>query len=113
MKTLVKFFEEHGYLNDEMSIWIGNEGAAGNAEGYFIYDHCGIDKLREELPDCKVYAFRHSDYDDANPATLEINEVVVNFFGYFVTDTDLDTAFAHKDWQEVYDWDYDTWSMGK
>ena len=107
MQNLKDFFENNHYLADEMAIWLGNESCAGNAVGYIMYDHIGLDRLRKELPDYKVYALRESDELNGDPATMENKEVIVNFFGYFISKTDFDSAFANKDWVEVYEWDYD------
>lgn len=104
--------EANNYLADEMTIWVGREAGVGKAEGYVIYDHRGIDKVRDDL--CgdvfKIYAIREDDYGNCDPASIENHEVVVNFFGYFITEEDLDWAFKETDWQEVYDWDYDPWN---
>lgn len=109
-KTLAKVFEMNGWIADEMTIWVGNDASCGKANGYIIYNHDGINTIRKALPNFKVYTLRESDDLDGNPASIENKEVMVNFFGYFITQTDLDYAFTNKDWQEVWDWDYDPWN---
>lgn len=100
------------YLADPMTIWVGTDAVCGKANGYIVYNHDGIDNIRKVVGEkYKVYALRENDDLDGNPATLEIGEVVVNFFGYFVTETDLDWAFANREFQPVYDWDYDPWGI--
>lgn len=103
--------EKLGYLADPMTIWIGRDASVGKVNGYIIYDHKGIDNVREEFKGFKVYALRESDELNGDPATIENTEVVVNFFGYFITDSDLDWAYAKTDWHEVWNWDYDPWDM--
>lgn len=110
-KDIENAISNNNLMADQMTIWVGNEGNCGKAEGYIIYDHCGIDNVREILPSdkFKVYAFRETDDLDGDPATIENQEVMVNFFGYFVTETDLDWIFTEKYFREVWDWDYDPW----
>ena len=103
--------EKLGYIGDPMTIWAGRDGSVGEAKGYIIYNHHGIDNIRKAFKDFKVYAIREDDYGNCDPASIEINEVVVNFFGYFITEEDLDWAFKETDWHEIYDWDYDPWNM--
>ena len=96
-------------LSDEMTIWACRDGVA-QAMGFIIYNHCGIDTLREAFKGvANVYALRESDDLDGDPATIENEEVMVNFFGYFVTDSDLDWIFKNEAYREVWTWDYDPW----
>jgi hypothetical protein len=101
--------EANNLMADHMHIWVGNEGACGDAKGFIIYNHIGIDNIREMLCEgtFKVYALRESDELDGDPATIENNEVMVNFFGYFITETDFDWCFKERDWQPLFSWDYD------
>jgi hypothetical protein len=102
-------FEANDLIADEMTIWAGSEGTA-EASGFIVYNHIGIDKLRNIVgKPFKVYAFRESDELDGDPATIENQEVYVNFFGYFVTETDLDWLFKEREYVEMYSWDYDPW----
>lgn len=115
MKTyetpLYKSLKAEQYLADPMTLWVGADAVCGKADGYIVYNHDGIDNVRLAVGDgYKVYALRETDDLDGNPATLENGEVVVNFFGYFVTETDLDWAFANREFQPVYDWTYDPWA---
>lgn len=98
------------FLNDPMTIWAGNEGTE-KANGVILYNHCGLDYLRNILaPDgYKVYALRENDDLDGDPATIENTDVMVNFFGYFVTKTDLDWMFKEREFVEICTWDYDPW----
>ena len=73
--------------------------------------HKGLGNVRKDFKDVKVYALRESDELNGDTATIENMEVVVNFFGYFLTESDLDWAFANIDYQPIYDWDYDPWNM--
>ena len=98
-------------LSDEMTIWACRDGVA-QAMGFIIYNHCGIDTLREAFKGvAKVYALRESDDLEGDPATIENEEVMVNFFGYFVTDSDLGWIFKNETYREVYTWDYDPWEV--
>lgn len=104
--------DANNLLADPMSIWVGNEGCCGKAKGFIIYNHQpGLEALREMLcgDDFKLYALRENDELNGDPATIENKEVVVNFFGYFITETDFDWCFEERDWQELYTWDYDPW----
>ena len=103
--------EKLGYGADPMTIWVGRDASVGEAKGYIIYDHKGLGNIRKDFKDFKVYALRESDELNGDPATIENMEVVVNFFGYFITEEDLDWAFAKTDFQPIYDWDYDPWDM--
>lgn len=107
---LSRKYQSIGFLADPMTIWVGNEACCGKASGFIVYNHDGIDNIRQRVGDgLKVYALREDDDLNGDPATIENKEVVVNFFGYFVTETDLDWCFKGREWQPVYDWDYDPW----
>ena len=115
-KLLETLRKTDGLLADPMTLWVGSDACCGKANGVIVYNHSGLGYIRGICKDetihpsgLKVYALRESDELDGNPATLENGEVVVNFFGYFVTETDLDWAFANREFQPVYDWDYDPW----
>ena len=101
--------EANGFIADPMTVWVGDEGCCGKASGFLIANHIGLDQIRQLLcgDTFKVYAIRESDELNCEPATIENREVMVNFFGYFITETDLDWCFRCCDWQEVYNWDYD------
>lgn len=102
-------FDANNILADEMNIWVGSEGMTA-ASGFIVYNHMGIENLRDLVGEpFKVYAFREDDDLDGDPATIENKEVVVNFFGYFVTEEDLDWLFKERDYVEMYTWDYDPW----
>lgn len=102
-------FDANNIIADEMNVWLGSEGTEQSA-GYLVLDHIGIDKLRDIVGEpFKVYAFRGDDDLSDMPATIENKEVVVNFFGYFVTEDDLDWMFKGQDYVEVWTWDYDPW----
>lgn len=107
---LSRRYKELGFLADPMTIWIGNEACCEKANGFIIYNHDGIENVRQRVGDkLKVYAFRECDDLNCEPATIENHEVVVNFFGYFITEADLDWCFKEIDYQPVYTWDYDPW----
>lgn len=75
--------------------------------GLLVDNHCGIEFIRKNLPeDFHVYAIRHSDYDTEDPATIEMNEVIVNFFGYFICRENLDDIFNGEDYIEIVDYNY-------
>lgn len=102
-------FDANNIIADEMNVWLGSEGTEQSA-GYLVLDHIGIDKLRDIVGEpFKVYAFREDDDLSDMPATIENKEVAVNFFGYFVTEDDLDWMFKGQDYVEVWTWDYDPW----
>ena len=103
--------EANNLMADPMTIWVGNEGCCGKAEGFIIYNHIGLDNIREMLCEdvFKVYALRETDDLDGDPATIENKEVTVNFFGYFVTEDDLDWMFKARNFVEMYSWSYDPW----
>ena len=104
-----KTIKDCGFLADEMTIWACRDGVA-KASGFIIYNHLGLDALRRVFfPDAKVYALREDDELNCEPATIENDEVMVNFFGYFVTEENLDWIFESKNHREVYSWDYDPW----
>ena len=108
-KDIEKVIADLGVMADEMTIWACRDGVA-QGMGYIIYDHCGLEKLRKAFEGvAKVYALRESDDLDGDPATIENQEVMVNFFGYFVTDSDLDWIFTERNFREVWTWDYDPW----
>ena len=76
--------------------------------GILIDNHCGLGFIRGQLPEgFHAYAIRHSDDDFLEPATLEINEVVVNFLGYFICRENLDGIFNGKEYIEIVDYNYD------
>lgn len=115
MKTyetpLYKRLSEGGFHADPMTIWVGNDACCGKASGYLVWEHIGIEQLREYVgKGYKVYSLRESDELNCEPATLELNEVRVNFFGYFVSDTDFDWCFKERDYQPLWTWDYDPWA---
>lgn len=115
--SIKKFFDEEkriesmGFFPQPMTLWIGSEACCGKASGFLIDNHVGIENVRKAFPEYKVYAVRESDELNCEPATIENKEVIVNFFGYFITKTDLDWCFKGKDWQETYSWDYDPFEM--
>ena len=96
-------------LMQPMTIWLGNEGCvAAGLKAFTIDNHIGLERAREIAgPDLKVYAVRENDELNGEPATLENNEVVVNFFCYLVVEEDLDWAFKEQKWVPFYDWTYD------
>lgn len=106
-KDIKNIISSLGLLSDEMTIWACRDGVV-MAKGYVIYNHCGIEKLNEDFKNiASVYALRETDDLDGDIATIENQEVMANFFGYFVTDSDLDWIFASKDYREVWAWDFD------
>ena len=108
-KDIKDIISSLGLISDEMTIWACRDGVA-QGMGFIIYNHCGIETLREAFKGvAKVYALRESDELDGDPASIENQEVMVNFFGYFVTDSDLDWIFASKSHRQVWTWDYDPW----
>ena len=97
---LSRRYKELGFLADPMTIWVGNENCCGKANGFIIYDHDGIENVRQRVGgNLKVYALRECDTLNGQPAAI----------GYFVTETDLDWCFKEIDYQPVYTWDYDPW----
>lgn len=102
-------FDANDLIADELNIWVGNEGEV-QAAGYLVHNHIGIDTLRDIVGEpFKVYAFREDDDLSGDIATIENHEVRVNFYGYFVTEDDLDWLFKERDFVEMYSWDYDPW----
>jgi hypothetical protein len=103
--------DANNLMADPMFIEVGHEGCVGQAQGFIIYNHIGLENIREML--CgdvfHAYALRESDELNCDPATIENQEVVVNFFGYFISEEDFDWAFANKPYQEVWYWNYDPW----
>lgn len=117
-ETLKKFFKGYndGYnMIEPITFWF-DEHPEGNyrdeetgVKGFLVEDHIGIDLVREAAGEgLYVYALRHGD-DWCEPSSIENKEVVVNFYGYFVTDQPLDYLFkGGKDWAEcLYDWSMD------
>lgn len=102
-------FDANDLIADEMDIWAGSEGTE-HATGFLVQNHIGIDNLRNIVGEpFKVYALREDDDLSGDPATIENKEVTVNFFGYFVTEDDLDWMFKERDFVEMYSWSYDPW----
>lgn len=77
-------------------------------KGIVFEDHLGIQNVKDIAGEgLYVYTIRHGD-DWCTPVDIENKEVVVNFYGYFVTDQSLDYLFTdEKDWHEIYDWSMD------
>lgn len=102
-------FDANDLIADEIEIWAGSEGTE-HAVGFLVHNHIGIGNLRDIVGEpFKVYAFREDDDPSGIPATIENKEVTVNFFGYFVTEDDLDWMFKARDFVEMYSWSYDPW----
>ena len=74
--------------------------------GYLVLNHPDIHTL--DLPDgIHAYPIRHRDDDDSIPSTLENENVLVNYYGLFLTGADLDWMFAERDaFIEILEWGY-------
>ena len=75
--------------------------------GILVDNHCGLGFIRGQLPEgYHAYGLRNSDDDFLDPATIELHEVMVNFFGYFICTEDLDDMFNGEDYIEIVDYNY-------
>lgn len=117
MKTKIeKIIKKHCLLSDPMTIFMKNNGVVSEHHGFIVHNHIGLNALRDVFEnEAKVYAFREDDDLSCEPATIENNEVVVNFFGYFVTPDNLDSLFNKKNLmgceaENVWSWNYDPWN---
>ncbi len=114
-EALKKFWKDNQskHLIQPITLWLGEqpEGDYRNEEtgikGFTFDEHIGIEAVKEIAgKGLYVYAMRHGD-DWCEPASIEKNEVIVNFYAYLVVDEPLDFLFAEKDWSE----DLADWSM--
>ena len=113
--TLKKFWKENdeNYLLQPITLWFGKQEGDYRCEdagvkGFIFENHIGIQNVKNIAGDgLYVYAMRHGD-DWCEPASIEKEEVVVNFYAYLVVDQPLDFLFKDSnDWTE----DISDWSM--
>lgn len=94
------------YRNDETGV---KGFTFEKVKGFTFEKHIGLQNVKDLAGEgLYVYALRHGD-DWCEPASIEKDEVIVNFFAYFVTDKPLDHLFKDgKDWAEcLHDWSWD------
>lgn len=81
-----------------------------NVKGLLISEHVDFEKVKNIAGNkLHVYAIRHTDDESMDPATIEKNQVNVNFYGYFVTEENLDGFFEgiEDQYLEICDFSFD------
>jgi hypothetical protein len=98
-----QMFEEHDYMGGGCVLRL--RYSRKYIYGYYIWDRISLAQVREDLPEgWYAYAIRESDRKWDTPATLENNRVCVNFWGYFITKTNID--FKNSDFVNISDFGY-------